>query len=265
MLDVDPGGTLPDSARMAILGGRRNLLFVEGNDHSLDRRLYEILFPDLSLFAAGGADQVIRAVTGLHASAEHHWVNANGLVDGDGRDAHERAALTNRGILPLPVIEVENLYYLDAVVESVATARADLIGESAEALHRDAIDEALQILCDAETLDRLAGKMALVALRRRFVDNIPTELDQTGAPVEVSVQSPYLSVHAELANLASARDYDGLVAVLPIRDTALTTRLPSKLGFGRREDYEAAVRVRLIKDPALAQLLRDLIGPLATV
>lgn len=262
LVDVDPGGNLPESARVAILGGRRDLLFVEGDDHSLDKRLYGILFPKLALFSSGGADQVIRAVTGLRNSADHHWVNANGVVDGDGRDDDERASLMQRGIKPLPVSEVENLYYLDAVLGSVAVARAELLGGSAEDLHHAAREAALDSLCEEATLNRLAGNLAVSALRRTFVNSIPTKVDEKADPVEISISSPYPSIRATLAGLADGRDYDGLVALLPVRDTALPSRVTTTLGFHRREDYETAVRVRLVKDPALAQRVQDLIGPL---
>ena len=260
--DVDSGEKLPESARIAILGGRRDLLFVEGDDHSLDKRLYEILFPELTLFAAGGADQVIRAVTGLRDSAEHHWVSAYGVVDRDGRDCDERTSLLTRGIRPLPVSEVENLYYLDAVLGSVAAARTELIGGSAKDVQDAAREAGLSTLCEERTLNRLASKLAVSAIRRTVVNSIPTMVDESTDPLEISIPSPYPRIRATLADLADARDYDGLVALLPIRDTALPSRVTTTLGFQRREDYEAAVRVRLVKDLALAQRVLDLIGPL---
>jgi energy-coupling factor transporter ATP-binding protein EcfA2 len=262
LMDVDPDENLPESARIAILGGRRDLLFIEGDDHSLDKRLYEILFPERTLFATGGADQVIRAVTGLSNSAAHHWVKARGVVDGDGRSEEERASLLDRGILALPVSEVENLYYFDAVLGAVATARAELVGGSAADLHRSARDVALKILCDTATLDRLASKLAVAALRRTFVTKIPTKVDEKADPIEISVPSPYPAIRAELASLAYARDYDGLISLLPVRDTALPSRVATSLGFQHSDDYESAVRTRARKDPALVQRIHDLIGPL---
>jgi ABC-type lipoprotein export system ATPase subunit len=260
--DVDQDGTLPESARVAILGGRRELLFIEGNDHSLDKRIYEILFPSITMFAAGGCDQVIRAVSGLRGSGDHHWISAYGIVDGDGRDQVEREALVRRGILPLPVSEVENLYFLDAVMRSVSEARSELIGGDADQLHANAREIALDVLCDAQTLDRLAGRLAVAALRRSFVDNIPTKVDEKADPVEMSIPSPYPEIRARLAELAAARDYDALVTALPVRDTRLPSAVATSLGFRGREDYQATVRLRLAKDPALMATTRALLGPL---
>jgi AAA domain, putative AbiEii toxin, Type IV TA system/Protein of unknown function (DUF4435) len=96
LFPVDASAEIPESARMAILGGRRELLFIEGEKHSLDLRLYGLLFPRWTLFPAGGCDQVIRAVTGLRASRSHHWLNARGVVDGDWRTSEEKSSLRAR-------------------------------------------------------------------------------------------------------------------------------------------------------------------------
>lgn len=156
LFPVDASAEIPDSARLAILGGRRDLLFIEGEAHSLDLRLYKLLFPTWTLFPAGGCDEVIRAVTGLRTSRSHHWLNARGVVDGDGRTAIEKSSLRDRGILTLPVSEVENLYYSDAVMRAVGARQAGAVDESADALASQARATALQALRDHGTPERLA-------------------------------------------------------------------------------------------------------------
>lgn len=126
---VDAPDGIPESARLAILGGRRELLFIEGEKQSLDLRLYKLLFPNWTLIPAGGCDQVIRAVTGLRASQSRHWLNARGVVDGDGRTEDEKSSLRERGILALPVSEVENLYYSDVVMKAVGVKQAEVVDE----------------------------------------------------------------------------------------------------------------------------------------
>ena len=258
--NVDSTNQLPESAQLAILGGRRDVLFIEGDEHSLDRRLYELLFPGWALFPAGGSDQVMRAVTGLVGSTEHHWIRARGVVDGDGRDAQERQSLLNRGILPLPVSEVENLYYLDNVIRAVAAVQAKVVDGSAEDMHQQARAAAIEAITAKETLDRFASGLAIAELRRRFVESIPTAVDAHNDPINISIPSPYGPVRKLLGDLADANDYDGLVALTPVRDTALRARVSSTLGFRTIEAYERAVRVQVRDNDGLAQHLRERIG-----
>jgi hypothetical protein len=75
LTEVDLSEDLPESARKAILGGRRRVLFLEGDRQSLDMQLYSALFPDWSLIPSGSCDQVIRSVTGMVANSTLHWVD----------------------------------------------------------------------------------------------------------------------------------------------------------------------------------------------
>lgn len=259
---VDASADIPESARLAILGGRCELLFIEGETHSLDLRLYRLLFPDWTLFPTGGCDQVIRAVTGLRASQSHHWLNARGVVDGDWRTEDERSSLHARGILALPVSEVENLYYSDAVMNAVAARQAESMDESADTLTDQARATALQALRDYNAPKRLATALALSVLRRRVLEKLPTSADVTSSSVTVDIPSPYPQILSQIIVLLNAGDLDSLIRLVPIRDTALRDKVARSLRFQNRADYETAARVRIRDDSTLAAKVRDLVGPM---
>jgi hypothetical protein len=262
LFPVEASAEIPEAARLAILGGRRELLFIEGEMHSLDHRLYKLLFPNWTVFPAGGCDQVIRAVTGLRTSQSHHWLNVRGVVDGDGRTEAEKSALRVRGILALPVSEVENLYYSGAVIKAVGARQAEAVDESAEALTKQAQEAALQALRDHGAPGRLAAALALSASRRRALEELPTYIDTTSASVTVSFPSPYPELLSRITTLLDAGDLESLIRLVPIRDTALRDRMARSLRFQKAADYEAAARVRIREDAALAAEVRALIGPM---
>jgi hypothetical protein len=262
LFPVDESDELPESARLAILGGRRQLLFLEGDGHSLDTRLYKLLFPEWTLFPAGGCNEVIRAVTGLRTSQPHHWLSARGVVDGDGRDENEKSSLRDRGILALPVSEVENLYYSDVVIRAVAARQAESVDESADSLTNKAKVAALQALGDDGTPERLAGGLALSMSRRRLLQALPTAIDATLPSIIVNVPSPYPELLSRITALLDKADLDGLIRLLPIRDTALRAQVARSLRFQNFADYEAAARVRIRNDAPLAAAVRGLIGPM---
>ena len=262
LFSVEASAEIPEAARLAILGGRRELMFIEGEIHSLDLRLYKLLFPTWTLFPVGGCDQVIRAVTGLRTSQSHHWLNARGVVDGDGRTEAEKSSLYARGILALPVSEVENLYYADAVMKAVAARQAESVDQSSDTLTKKAQETALQVLGDHGTPERLAAALALSAVRRRVLEDLPTSIDTTSASVTVSVPSPYAELLSRIKTLLDAGDLEGLIQLVPIRDTALRDRVARALRFQTVADYEAAAGVRIREDATLAAKVRSLIGPM---
>ena len=56
---------LPEDIKRSILGSRKRMLFVEGTQDSLDVRLYQQLFPDVTVVPIGTCEDVQRAVSGL--------------------------------------------------------------------------------------------------------------------------------------------------------------------------------------------------------
>lgn len=262
LFPVDASAEMPEGARLAILGGRRELLFIEGEKHSLDLRLYGLLFPSWTLFPAGGCDQVIRAVTGLRESEPHHWLNARGVVDGDGRTEEEKASLRERGILALPVSEVENLYYSDAIMKAVAVRQAELIDETSVTLLTQARAAALKALREEGAPERFAKALALAVSRRRVLEELPASVDASATSITVTFPSPYPEMRSRITALLDSDDLDGLIRLVPIRDTAMRGRVARALRFQSFADYEAAARALIRKDEILAAEVRALIGPM---
>jgi ABC-type Mn2+/Zn2+ transport system ATPase subunit len=261
---VDDDASLPESARRAILGGRRKILFLEGEPHSLDLRLYALLFPGWTLMPTGGCEQVIRAVSGLVASGSHHWIEPRGIVDGDGRSASERSALHDKGILALPVHEVESLYYSDAVLIALAGQQGEALERAPKEVYETALDRALGAIKTQGTPERLAASVSEAIVRRTVVDGLPDRHDLAEGvdPIRVSYRSPYPEQLSQLMALIGAKDLDGVVRLFPVRDTPMRDEVAKTLGFRSHGDYEAAARTTIKRDQSLASTLRELVGGL---
>ncbi|MFF1831293.1 AAA family ATPase [Paenarthrobacter sp. NPDC058040] len=253
----DPAG-LSETARRAILGGRRRILFIEGESASLDLALYRVLFPEWFLVPSGGCDLVIRSVTGLRESQDHHWVNAVGLVDGDGRTAEERASLVSRGVHVLPVSEIENLYFETQVLRDVATKQAMTLGRDSDELLADAEQRALKALGSPGTLERLAAKLAKDAVARKLVAHMPETVGSDD--ITIRIPSPYAQILSELQAHLKGRRYDDLVRLLPIRNTSLRNEIAGALGFRSAGDYQRAALVCIASSPVLRAALSVTVG-----
>ncbi|MFI7598656.1 AAA family ATPase [Actinoplanes sp. NPDC049681] len=261
---ADLSETLPEAARREILGGRRQILFVEGERQSLDVSLYRILFPDWTPTPSGSCDHVIRSVTGLTSNENLHWVHAKGIVDGDGRSTDEIRTLANKGILVLPVSEIESLYYGSEAIEAMAEQQSAALGVPKDDMVRKATEDALASVRQSGIPEHLAASIAVKEIGRKVFDGLPDKNGLIGGidPISVAMPSPYPALLSRINSLLAAGDLDGLVQLAPIRDTPMRGRIARALRYLSVDDYQSAVRTRLESDLQLVQKLRDKVGAL---
>jgi len=254
---------IPEAARLAVLGGRAQALFVEGDEGSPDLPLYRLLFPEWNPISVGSCETVIRSVVGLNQSTTIHWVSARGVVDNDGRDADEIRALREKGVLVLPVSEIESLYYHPDVVEAIARRQAEFLGGSFEAMRNSALDSALAALRAAGVAERLARSASIKALSRRVVEAVPgQDVATAGDEVEIRVANPFADTLDRIRLALAGSDLAAVARVAPIRDCSALARIRESLKLPRKEDYEAAARTLIASDADLRKRIADVVGAL---
>ncbi|MDE7407291.1 MAG: DUF4435 domain-containing protein, partial [Muribaculaceae bacterium] len=115
---------LTDEMYLTILGARRPVLFVEGDQNrSIDAKLYPLIFRDYTVKSLGSCDRVIESTRVFNSLASFHHLDSYGIVDRDRRTDAEVTYLRRKKILVPEVAEVENLLMLEDVIKAVATWR----------------------------------------------------------------------------------------------------------------------------------------------
>lgn len=262
--EITANTPMTEAARRGILGGRSRVLFIEGTGDSLDIALYGALFPEWTLSPSGSCEWVIRNVEGVNKTDSHHWVQAIGIIDGDGRSDEERAALRIKGVHPLLVNEVESLFYLPVVLNAVACKQAAVDGEDAEKRASLAMDAGVDALAVNDGVDRAARKLATDEVVRRMVSAIPSEI--TDPEVCIRVISPYSEIKRRLEEFHAARDYENLVREVSVRDSGFRHQVAKALGFDSYRRYEKAALVSIVEDRELAACLgRQVLGSVGGV
>jgi energy-coupling factor transporter ATP-binding protein EcfA2 len=114
---VSPDQSFPDGLLLEVLGSRKPVVFVEGDNGSNDVSLYREILPNFLIVPRGSCSQVILSVKALKANAQLHHLNVFGIVDRDRRVSKEIAALEADSIFVLTVAEVENLFCTEEVIK----------------------------------------------------------------------------------------------------------------------------------------------------
>ncbi len=260
---VSPGGTIDDQLMRDVLGARRRVIFVEGTQSSLDLPLYAVMFPAVTVIPKSSCVDVQNAVSGLRGAAagNPHWVEAFGIVDGDGRSPADIAALQLGGIYAVNSYSIESVYYHPEIQRRVADAQAALMGADANALTLAA--NAATVAAVQPHIDRLSARIVERDVRSNIVQLIPSHQALRANPavnLTVDAGPPLAAETTRLTNACANSDMETIICRYPIRETAALTEIAKALRFQKRSDYEGAVRQLLVNDATALAFARSLFG-----
>lgn len=111
---------LPEALLIEILGSRKPVVFVEGDNGSYDTSLYRALLDDFLVIPSGSCSQVIQKVKALKGSSQLHHMEVFGIIDRDRRTETEIQSLKKGSIYTLEVAEVENLFCVPEIITLIS-------------------------------------------------------------------------------------------------------------------------------------------------
>ena len=254
---------IDDLLKRDLLGARRRILFVEGVQSSLDKPLYSLLFPMVSVIPKGSCREVEHAVFGVRAGEGFHWLRAFGIADGDGYAADQIQAKRVKGVYALPFYSVEAIYFHPGVLERIATRQAGVTGEDSSALVQKALTAGVDAIADHT--ERLSRKVAKKTVRKLVADQIPND-DELLLGQPVSLQNNATTIlemrKRELDAAVENGDWETILTKSPVRESNALGDISSALGFRKRQDYEKAVRHLLSEDCNALTFVRGLFDDL---
>lgn len=257
--DIVPSeSNIDETLKKDILGSRRTLIFIEGDNQSLDLPLYSLVFPNVTVIAKSSCRDVDHAVSGIRSATELHWLRAFGIVDNDRRTLEDVARLKGKGIYAVSVYSVESLYYHPEIQRRVAARYALVTGEDPEVLKDAANNAALAAV--KPHVQRLSERAVEKTLRDEIDQHWPKQTDiSAGKPISITIDVSRI-VKEEVNALNQAiveQDLEKIISRYPVRETPLLTEISRKLGFQTRDQYENAVRKLLMDDADALEFIKN--------
>ena len=117
-----PGTGMPDALLFQVLGSRRPLLFVEGDETSYDSAIYTAGSPKEMAVPRQSCEKVVEAAGVDERPVRVRNLSVRGLVDRDRRGDEEVDALRADGVLVADVAEVENLLCLPEALKVITSS-----------------------------------------------------------------------------------------------------------------------------------------------
>ncbi|MFS0758529.1 AAA family ATPase [Noviherbaspirillum sp. 1P10PC] len=265
---LDNSELIPESLRTDLIGSRRKILFIEGTSLSLDKPLYALLFPSVSVRSRENCREVMRAVAGLRSIESLHRAQAFGLIDHDGMDHTQLTKLESEGIFPLSIFSVESLYYSAEVLLAIASQQSHLLGVPADQLLTEAKNLALSKLKTQKSVEHLASRISERQMRDKLLLAMPDRqamIEGKSSAINVSISSPYPAELGKIQGFIETGNIEGIVSRYPVRESGVLDGLANGMRFISRQDYEKAVLVQIASNNDLKKALIDKLGKLATL
>lgn len=257
---LPPDAELREEMYLSILGARRPVLFIEGdNTHSIDSKLYPLIFPDYTVRALGSCDRVIESTRVFNSLEAFHHLDSRGIVDRDRRTPQEVDYLRRKKIMVPEVAEIENLLMLEEVVKTVATVH-----------HRDEHRAFEKV--KAAVIAMFRGEMHQQALQHtrhtvkhimehridgRFASITKLEEHMTGLVDEINPRAIYEQFCREFHDYIRDNDYNAILRVYNQKSMVGQSNVSSLTGCGDKRAYLTAVLNILKTNNAAAQRIRD--------
>ncbi|MCT1767708.1 hypothetical protein M3B92_16450, partial [Brevibacterium casei] len=158
----------------------------------------------------------------------------------------------------LPVNEVESLYFLPEVIQTMARCQARQLNLSADTLFDAALQAGIGKLASSSVQSHLAAANALKILHRRIQSELPpiAEIPDAGDPIRLTIDSPYQDQLGAFQKNVNARNWEALVTAYSVRDSPALDAISRALKYPDRAIYQQAVLGRLRYDEELLESLR---------
>lgn len=255
-------GELHEDIFVDLVGSRRPILFIEGDaSHSIDSRLYPLVFPEWTVKPLGSCNKVIETTRTFNDQKNLHHLESRGIVDRDRRTKAEVDYLRRKSIMVPDVAEIENLFLLEGVIRCMALRR----GKNPESVFSKVRKNIL-----AE-FGRRYQEQALQHVRHRVKREMEYKVDMRFSCItameahlkslfkKIDPRSQYNRLLSEFRDMINNRDYSGVLRVFNHKPMLGESGVANELGYRHRDDYVSDVISVLKEKSDDAILLRECI------
>lgn len=227
-----------------LIGSRKPVLFIEGDtNHSLDIRLYSLVFNEYTLRPLGSCEKVIETTRSFNDLRQMHHLDSRGIVDRDRRTEAEVDYLRRKNIMVPEVAEIENIFLLEDVVKIMAANRGKDSRKVFEKVKREVFrlwkgqypQQALQHVrhrVKRQVECKIDARFKCITAMETHLQTLVDQLQPRAA---------YDALLKEFAAMITAGDYAGVLRVFNHKPMLGDCGVARLLGYASKEAYISGV------------------------
>ena len=250
---------ISDEMYLAIIGARKPVLFIEGDEtHSIDAKLYPLIFKEYTVKSLGSCNKVIEATRTFNDLNSFHHMDSHGIVDRDRRDDHEVGYLRSKKVMVPNVAEIENILMLEEMIRTIAASRGKNENKVFAKVKQTVIDLFRQELKQQALMHtrhrikklveyRIDGKFRNINMFEQHIAELNKELNARGL---------YEKLCREFHSYVTDGDYAAVLKVFNQKSMIPLSNVASLCGLRGKDDYVRAIIAILREDGEPAQRIR---------
>lgn len=256
---LDENLPIPEQLYLDVLGSRKPIIFLEGDNSSIDYELYEHVYVDKTLKPIGSCEKVVQIVKSFREQENFHHIESYGIIDRDRRQQTDISALNRSGVWVLDVAEVENLLLIEPIVKSVANHMGknedfvfDHVRQNIINFFESQIDN--QVLMHYKEILR-REYLALSNFSANNISSALTEIDSTFGAIDK--QEIYTEIDSEFRDILSRQDYDSILRVFNLKNALIPNSKVCELtGIKNKLEYKNITVTLLKRKDNISEIIR---------
>ncbi len=232
--EIQSSDTLPNELLIEVLGSRKPVVFVEGENGSYDVALYRELLGDFLVIPRGSCIQVIQSVKALRANTQLHHLDVYGLIDRDRRSDPEIISLKENFVFVLEVAEVENLFCTEELIKLVSsrlerdpTEDFNRVSDLVFRRLQSEIEKQISLRCANEIKFKLNYFDESACGEQKLKDAVNTLVEQ------IDVAAVYSQSKNKFEEIVNTKNYAGLLKLYNRK--SLSSQVGNAIGLANQE------------------------------
>lgn len=227
-----------------LIGTRKPVMFIEGDAiHSIDAKLYPLVFPDYTVRPLGSCNKVIESTRTFNDLKHMHHLDSKGIVDRDRRSEKEVEYLRNKNILVPNVAEIENIFMLEGVIKTMARRR----GKDPDKVFNKVKIEVMKMF-------RLQfEQQALLHVRHKVKHDVEYRIDARFNSIlelenhlrqlvnKINPRETYNILLEEFRQMIETNNYPGILKVFNHKPMLSNSNVATLLGYHSKDAYISGV------------------------
>lgn len=232
----------PEELLLKIIGSRKPVIFIEGDNGSFDVALCRAMYENHLIIPRGSCSQVITSTKTLLKNEQLHHLKVFGIIDRDRRTDEEIEKLKVNSVFVLDVAELENLFCVPELIEIVAE-NLELEAKETTGKAIDFVFECLEKELDTQILQRAANEIKssldLFDGKAKDPDELQNKLNDLIKSIDV--KQIFTRTKALFENIIKEKNYLNLLRYYNRK--SLSSRMSSIFGLKQGELPEYIIRM----------------------